>query len=403
MVDDRYPIHDLNFWLHDPLPALSDLRRSEGIVWSETGQFWLLLRYRDVMTAARTPEVFSSDSGKGAYRESAKAEAMRPYLLGSLLMSDPPMHTVLRRLVSRGFTPRALAQLQPRMRELARANMADIEPGRTIDVVHELAANLPATVICELLGIPAADQQPICRDVDACGGFDLTAEDLASGSTPPRRVFEYLKDYVGDRLHHAGDEASADDMITRISAPPKPGEPPLELNEIAKFAFLLLIGGTENVRGTMTRGIELLAHHPDQLDRMRREPECWPTAMEEIIRVSSTAAIMGRTLASDFEIDDKKLQVGQRVMASNLAANHDEEEFGDDADHFKIDRQPNRHLALGMGIHVCIGASLARLEMHAFFEELLARFTSWEVGPGQPIRNFEMFRAYETMPAQFHI
>jgi cytochrome P450 len=111
---------------------------------------------------------------------------------------------------------------------------------------------------------------------------------------------------------------------------------------------------------------------------------------------------MGRTLVSDFEIDDKKLQVGQRVMASNLAANHDEEEFGDDADHFKIDRQPNRHLALGMGIHVCIGASLARLEMHAFFEELLARFTSWEVGPGQPIRNFEMFRAYETMPAQFH-
>jgi cytochrome P450 len=302
---------------------------------------------------------------------------------------------MLRRLVSRGFAPKSIAQLEPRVRELARANLDGIEPGRTVDAVHDMAAHVPAAIICEMVGIPRSDHLTLASDVEACGAFDLTDEDRNAGTTPPRRVFDYLLDFVADRRKNPGE-----DMISIISAS-QPGEESLSEEDVAKFAFLLLIGGTENVRATISRGLELFAHHPGQLALLRREPELMPRAIEEVTRMSSTAAITGRTFTAEFAIENNEMQVGQRALLCNLAANHDEDEFGPDARAFRIDRQPNRHLALGTGIHVCIGAPLARLEMRVFFEELLSTFTSWQVGVGVPIRNFEMFRAYDTLPAEF--
>lgn len=390
-VDD-IDLGALEFWLDDPEPMLQRLRRERPVVYEPTSGCWIVLRHADVRAALRDTALFSS--ALGIHRPSPRASAIDDYLAGSLIVSDPPDHTFLRKLVMPGFTPRTVRALEDRVRQLTVEHLEAVEEGQTYDVVHDLAAHVPASIICELLGIPRADQEHVAALIEACGGgFDN--RNPVQGE-PSRLVFDYLERLLADR-----GTSEPDDLITTISRPADDGRR-LTPYQVMQFCFLLLIGGTDNTRATISTGMERLGVLHAERDALAADPGLLSTATEEMIRYGSVAAITARTAMRDTELSGFPIPAGGMVLLVIASANHDEDVFGPDAGDFRHDRTPNPHLGWGFGAHACVGAPLARLTIRVFFDELLQRFASWETGEPSPMGNFEHYCGLDRLPVILH-
>lgn len=379
-----------------PFATLAALREHDPVAWCDlpgTPGFWLVTRHADVVAVSRDHDTFASERGTVLLDDNPMEQA------GMLTSMDPPRHTRYRALVNRGFTPRRIAGLEPRVRELARRIVDDIAEAGTCDFVPQVSAELPLQVIAELVGIPVEDRDRIFAWSNAIGSMGV--EDPEYAPTPDAVVragaelFAYTDALVAERR-----QGPRDDILTALIAAEVDGQR-LTRVQLDLFVLLLAVAGNETTRNALSHGMLALTQHPDQRDRLLADPELLPTAVEEVLRWATPVTHFRRTATRDVELGGRRVRAGDWVVVHYLSANRDGAVF-DDPDLFDVGREPNPHLAFGGGgAHFCLGAALARLELRVMFEELLTRLPDIEVaGPPDRLRS-SFFHGIKHLPVRF--
>jgi cytochrome P450 len=287
----------------------------------------------------------------------------------SLIGSDPPEHTRLRNIVSRGFTPRRITALEPRIREIALGLVERFAARGACDLVTDYAVPLPVMVIAELLGVDPERHADFKRGSDAMirAAFDpLTEDEAAEVGERLREISDYL-----DEVTAARQRCPADDLIsTLVEVETRDGA--LSADEVKIFVYTLLAAGNVTTTNLIGNAMLALLVHPAELERVRRDPALVPALVEEALRYDAPVQLLLRTATEDTEIAGVPIPKGALVAPLFASANRDESVFPD-PDRFDVTRNPRDHLAFGHGIHFCLGAPLARLEARIAFEVLLAR------------------------------
>jgi len=357
----------------DPYPVYRRLRDEFPVHHNRALRFWTLSRYDDVLDALQSPDRFISGKGVMVGAPPIEGDADQPAGVPLLITTDRPRHTQLRSLVSRAFTPRRIARLEPRVRAIARTLLDGVEGRREFDLVHEFSGPLPTIVIAELLGVPAEDQKWFKEKSTAVAEFDPTRpptdpEELG----PALELGRYLAEVLEQRRREP-----RDDLLSALLAAEIEGER-LSEPELIGFAFLLLVGGNETTTNLISNAAIQLDRHRDQRRLLLEDPARIPTAVEEFLRYDSPVQGLGRTTTAPVTLHGVTIPAGDQVLLLFGSANHDERRIAD-PERFDVLRDPNPHLAFGFGAHFCLGANLARLEARVAFEELLARLPDYRM------------------------
>jgi cytochrome P450 len=362
------PLHSPDFYAGDPYPAYRELRATAPVCWNDVTNFWALLKYEDIRFVSSNPGLFSSTGGI-----SIPDPAMpNPVQQGGLIFTDPPRHRQLRKLINSGFTRRRVALLEPKVREIVRGILSDVEPGSVHEFAERIAAPLPTRIIAELIGAPPDDWEQFRAWSDAATGTadpEIDLDPLAALG----QLYEYFGKLIGAR--RADPRA---DLLSALAGAEIDGSR-LTDEDLLNFAFLLLVAGNETTRNLIALGTLALITHPDQCRLLVDEPALIPAAVEEMLRYNSPVVHMARTATTDVEIRGQLIAEGEVVVMLYGSANRDEDIFGNDAEEFRVTRHPNPHIAFGCGEHSCVGAQLARLEAAVLFDELLRRFPRLEL------------------------
>lgn len=360
----------VEFYLGDPHAAFRRLRAEDPLHWYDAGPFWCATRMAELTEISRRPRTFSSAHGTQLFeiplRLAGRGLGMDE-AVPSIIRMDPPAHNRHRKLVIGAFTPRSVAALEPRIREIARESLASIRAGEAFDFVERAAMPLPMLVIAELLGVPSSDYDTFRRWSDVM---------IEAGSSGPRpetigtliELFQYVLGKAAERR-----SVARDDVLSHLVRVELDGER-LSDAEIGAFCMTLLVAGNETTRNLIAGGMRLLLQHPAQWEKLCADPALVPNAVEEMLRHVSPIQNFVRRVQHDVELAGQRLRAGDYVALFYGSANRDESVFGPDADAFDVLR-PNagRHVAFGFGEHLCLGASLARLEARVLFEEIAAR------------------------------
>jgi cytochrome P450 len=386
---------------HDPYPWYRALRDTEGCHLVEADEFYVVSRYEDVLEVLRQPRLFSSELGMGALmRGEISPRFARPRrqdvdiaALRVLIATDPPDHTTLRRLVGRGFTPRAIAQLEPRVRAIAGECLDQLlEAARSdeADLVRELAEPLPVLVIAELLGIPGERRGDFKRWSDDVVGVLSGRGDVDRAQASMAEMFEFFVTTSEERRRAPGD-----DLISALVASSEDGT--LSAMEIVVFCVLLLIAGNETTTNLISNFMTVLFEHPDVEQRLRAEPNLIPAAVEEALRFDGPVQGLFRATREPARLRGTLLPANARVLVLFGSANRDGRQFSD-PDRFVVERDPRDHVAFGAGIHLCLGAALARLEARVALETLLARTRAIAPRPGAARVDSFILRGFVRVP-----
>ena len=360
--DDPYETYR---WMRDEAPAYE----------SERYGFWALTRYDDVLAAHRDWKTFSSEHGLTIDQ---LTDPDTPVKGTSIIMMDPPEHDEMRRLVSRVFTPRAVEALEPMVREVVRTHLESLEDRAVFDLVADFSAPFPVEVISTMLGVPPADRQQIRHWTDEL----LLREPDNPGTTRAGMEaalyqVQYFMDLIAEKRRRP-----ADDMLTRLTEVEVEREDGtaqhLSDGEIAGFAGLLAAAGSETVTKLIGNGVVLFHRHRGEWRKLLDDPAKSPGAVEEVLRYWAPSQYQGRFSHASSTWHGTTIPAGVPVLLITGAANRDERAY-DDPDVFDIDRPATLPLGLGHGIHACLGAALARLESRIAFEEIAARWPSYEV------------------------
>jgi cytochrome P450 family 142 subfamily A polypeptide 1 len=369
-VADRAPagavdLLDGDLYAGDPDPTYARLRRHAPIYRDEVNQLWGVSRYDDIVAIEKDPATFCSAEG---YRPNLPAD-------DSMIGNDDPRHNERRRLVARRFTPKAVADHEGAVRDLARRLVDGVADRGHCEVVEELAAPLPAMVIGRLLGF-GDDLWPRIK-------YWSETTILAGGG--PRYMADSVVEAFGDYCEHAGRAiearraAPAGDVMSTWTRAEADGV--LSADQMLSEGLLLIDGGAETTRTVITGAVLALTEHPDQYRRLLDDPSLLPVAVEEFIRWVTPILNMRRTATRDAEVAGTPLARGDELLLMYPSGNRDETIF-DAPDRFDVGRQPNPHIAFGFGTHFCLGAALARLEVRVMFEELLPRLRNLRLAPG---------------------
>ena len=409
-----------------PYPALARLRRRSPVVWAEEVPvlgwpggpgFWLVLRHADVQQVLTQPRLFSSWLGATQIRDPATPEALG-YVRRMMLNMDPPEHARLRRLLARSFTPRAVAQLEHRIRGYARTLCDRVLAGGggECDFAKDLAADMPLLTLADVLGMPEQDrgllfdwsnrvigyQDPDYASsaaFDSAGGTPLAREAVAlrpgpdeHGRLPDPRTRDGLPDLYA-YAHLLADEKRrrpGDDIMSILLAQVDDDGGQVSVEEFENMFWLFAVAGNETLRNGLPGACIALLEHPDTQQELRADPALMPGAVNEMLRWWTPVMTFRRTATADCELGGQRISAGDKVVVSFTSANRDETVFADPGG-FDIRRQPNPHLVFGHGPHFCLGAHLARIQMRALFAEVLARTSRLEaVGPPSYLRsNFQ--------------
>ena len=353
----------------NPYPLYDQLRPSSPLLRVPPPfDAWMILDYEGVKWALNDHETFSS-----------RVPAPKWFIF-----FDAPAHTKLRALISQAFTPRMVANLEPRIRELSR-QLLDQTIGRgEMDLAADFSVPLAMQVIAGMIGIPLADwaryrqwSDVILRLSYARSGgaeAELASRDFAAVTL---EMDAYLADMIQQRRN-----APRSDLLTRLIEAEVDGER-LSQQEILGFFQLLVVAGQETTTNLINNAVLCLLEHPDQLARLRTAPELLTSAIEEVLRYRSPIQWMMRTPRRDVEVHGQVIPAGRLVLAMIGSANRDPRQFPE-AGRFEIDRDPNPHVAFGHGIHFCLGAALARMESKIALWDLLARFKNFQLVNDQP-------------------
>ena len=370
---------DAAFFVRDDyFDVLAKLRAEDPVHECAPG-FWAVSRYEDIRNLSRDPGHFCS--GRGALVNDPLRARQAPMEGRSILHMDPPEHAAFRGLVNRRFTPRALSGLTESIRASASALLDAVESREEIDFVAELAAPFPLAVIAELLGIDESD-----RD-DFRGWSDAAIE---SPDLPPDETMAALGELSGFIVEHIRSKRDrpGEDLVSLLVGS-EVGGCPLSKEELFMFLLTLLVAGNETTRTLLSGTAVVLREHPDQRAALVADASLVPAGVEECLRWVTPVHAFCRTATEDVVVADTRVSAGDYLCMLYASGNRDERIFGDDASAFDVRRPANpMHLAFGFGEHVCLGASLARLEARIFVEELLGRFPVYEVtGPAERVRS----------------
>jgi cholest-4-en-3-one 26-monooxygenase len=361
---------DGDFYVDDPYSTYRWMRQRVPVYWDATNELWGVSRYDDIVDVERRKDVFiSSDQRKGGYRPNIPAD---PAIIGL----DDPLHHRRRNLVSRRFTPRAVAAREEHVRGTVKGLIDAVGAnGGTAEIVDELAAPLPAMTIAWLLGFPEERWPELKewseRTIAMGGGPRYLNED---GMVAAMEFAQAASDLHGEKLR-----CPADDIMSIWTQASVDGEP-ISVDTVISDCLLLLDGGAETTRTVIARTILDLIAHPDQWRALKAGADL-TVATEEFIRWVTPIHNMCRVAAVDAEVGGQPIEAGQQLVLMYSSANRDPAHFAD-PERYDVTRSPNNHIAFGFGTHFCLGAALARMEIRLFFTELVRRVRSMRLVPG---------------------
>ena len=374
----------------DPYPVFRRLREEQPLYYNEPHDFFAVSRFADCEQGLVDRETFIS--GRGAVLELIKANIEFPP--GVLIFEDPPLHTVHRSLLSRLFTPRKVAALEPKIREFCARSLDPVVGRGRFDFIADLGAQMPMRTIGMLLGIPEQDQESVRDAVDArlrteAGQPMQYSERGMSG--------EMFAEYIEWRAEHP-----SDDLMTELLQAEFEDETGtvrrLSRGEILTYVNVVAGAGNETTNRLIGWAGKVLADHPDQRRDLAQNPALIPNAIEELLRYESPAPYVGRYVARSVEIHGETVPEGSAMLFLIGSANRDERRFPD-GDRFDVHRKVGQHLTFGYGTHFCLGAALARLEGRVALEEILKRFPEWEVDrENARLASTSTVRGWETLP-----
>lgn len=343
-----------------------EMREQNPVFKDERTRIWQVFRYEDVLSILTDYSRFSSQ----AY------ELTGGFLSNSLIAKDPPDHRKLRNLVNQAFTPRAVAHLSDRVTQITQELLDEVRHKGAMDIVSDIAFPLPAKVIAELLGVPGEDWNIFQRwaRVDASDA----ASRRESGQSMQEEMFNYFTNLLEERRR-----SPREDLISSLSVAEVDGER-LSGPELLSFCTLLLAAGQETTKNLITNAIVCLTDHRESMEKLINEPALMPTAIEEILRFLPPVWFLFRQTKADVELAGQHIPANQVVLAWTASANRDPARFPD-PNRFDIEREPNRHLAFGHGIHFCVGAPLARLEAKIALPMMLQQLKNLQRVEGVPI------------------
>ena len=359
----------------NPYPMYNRLREEDPVHWSELMDSWILTRYEDVSAVLRDSR-FSANRRQAQNRfvQAARKveEEFGPFgRTQTMLTSDPPEHTRLRRLVSKAFTPRMVEGLLPRIQDIVDERLDLAQKAGRMDIIQDLAYPLPVIVIAEMLGIASEHRDQFKRWSDeivlTLNGPFTQPDVLERARKSVHELSDYFRGVIEERR-----KAPGEDLISGLIAAEEQGQI-LSEDEMLATAMLLLIAGNETTTNLIGNGMLALFRNPDQLRKLRDDPSLTQTAIEEFLRYDGPVQGTGRVAMEDMEIDGRPIKKGQVAFCVLGAANHDPAKF-ENPDQLDITRQSNEHVAFGDGIHSCLGAPLARVEGQIAFQTLLRRF-----------------------------
>jgi cytochrome P450 len=403
-----------------PFTALARLRAAGPVTWVDERPlegwpggpgFWLVLRHAETEAVLKQPRLFSSWLGATQIRDPASPQALR-YVRRMMLNMDPPEHSRLRRMLARSFTPRAVAQLEQRIRGHARALAGRVfrGPGGECDFAKDVASDLPLLTLADTLGVPDQDRWLLfdwsnrvigyqdqdyatSAEFDPSGGTPMAREALAlrpapgpDGRMPDPRTREGMPDLYAyahllaqEKRRRPGDDVMS--ILLAQSGDNEPGDDEpgddepggrVSAEEFENMFWLFAVAGNETLRNGLPGACIALLEHPEAQDELRADPGLLATAVDEMLRWWTPVMTFRRTAAADTMLGGQQIRAGDKVVVSFTSANRDEAVFAD-PDRFDIRRQPNPHLVFGHGPHFCLGSHLARAQMRALFTEVLAR------------------------------
>lgn len=382
-------------FLTDPYPHLADLRARGPLLWHEGTQMWLATTHAAVSRVLRNRALGRIWSD---WEPTGFMEPFNSLHRNQMMENEPPEHTRLRRLVAGAFARGHVARMQPRVEAIASRLLDRVEDrGRTeVDILAEYAEPLPVLVIADLLGVPGEDHTRLREWSQAIVHmYEQDVDDATKQAAVDASVAfsAYVRDVVAERRVAAERGEPGEDLITDLIAE-RDGGGGLSEDELVASVVLLLNAGHEASVNTFGNGLHALLEHPDELARITAGEVDVETALEELIRYDASSQLFERTATAEVEICDTTIPAGHRVAALLGSANRDESVFAY-ADRFDVARDPNPHVGFGMGVHYCLGAPLARMELQASLRELLRRWPHLGLAGDSPRRPTFVLRGYE--------
>ncbi len=380
-------------YLEDPYPVLARLRNDEPVHWSPDVDAWIVTRYADCLHILQDDETFTSDptAVESAFAAEVREKRRHVPLGGAVLMgnSDPPDHTRLRAIVNRGFTPRVIEAMAPPIERSAAALLEELEPLEACNVIARFAEPLAVSNILQHLGIPRED----------FGRFRAWSLALmrarAEGASAPgvvdaatraqTEMFEFLAAVAAER--EASDAETPVDVLSVLIA--ASDDESIRPEEMMMMLIHISLAGNGPTSMAIGNAIAALGNHPEAQAALRENPALIPAAIEELFRFDSSTHFVARWARTDVVLGKRTLRAGQQVHVMVGAANRDPERFSN-PDSLEIERSDNRHLSFGFGIHFCLGAPLARLELRIALERFLGHVGPYEVIAAQRVPNYQL-------------
>jgi cytochrome P450/NADPH-cytochrome P450 reductase len=373
-------------WIDEPARPERNLAAGPG--------FWAVTRHADVDAVSRDQATFSSWLGTTFLRDPRPQEV--PLLRQMMLNMDPPEHTNLRRIISRVFTPRAVAELMGSIEGYAKAIVDAVAEKGEVDFVEEIAAEMPLLVLADVLGVPGEDRHLLFDWTNRLIGYDDPefGGDDAGFRSAFTDMFAYAAEKTKEKRAKPGE-----DVWSRIVNAEVDGQQ-LSRTELERFFQLLVVAGNETTRNHLTGALYALSLHRTDWDRLRGDLSLMPGALDEVLRWWPPVIQFRRTATKDTELAGQPIAEGDKVVIFYASANRDEATFSD-PDRFDITRDPNPHLSFGVGPHFCLGAALAKLEAKVLLTELFARLPDLEVaGPPERLRS-NFINGIRHLPVRF--
>jgi cholest-4-en-3-one 26-monooxygenase len=389
------------------------LRHHAPVFWYDrpnVDPFWAITKHADIIAISTQPKVFLNGPRLLIFPKTpGEGPPAGPQPFRHLLNMDPPEHAQYRGLINTRFTPRSVRKLEPEIDGIAKRVLDDVTShvidkvaGRNeCDFVIDVSSKVPLAVIAELIGAPREDWDNLFKWTnETIGGSDPEFQQGASaGETLDRArmaMFQYFADLVSKRQKEPKDD------LTSVIANAKLDGKPLEPFELLSYFFLLVVAGNETTRNATTGGLLAFIENPEQWERLRKNPALMKTAIEEIVRWTTPVIQFARTASEDTEVRGQKIRAGESVGLFYPSGNRDEEVFRDPF-RFDIGRDPNPHVAFGIGEHFCLGANLARLELEVIFRQLVDRFEHFELtGEVERLRS-SFVGGIKHMPVRFEL
>lgn len=372
------------------------MREEAPLYYNDKYDFYALSRYDDILECLVDTDTYVSRFGT-----TLDLMSDTQFPLPMFIFRDPPEHTLLRKLVSRAFTPRRINGLEERIERVCAELLDPLEGRSTFDFVDAFSSLVPPTVILALLGFPEGLETEMRSSVDGILAIDEDTPPADRSAIEGENLSSAVYGLIPEICRQRRIEP-ADDLLTMLATHerelPDGSSRPLDDDEIMSYVTLIASAGSETVARMLAWGVVLLADHPEQRRELRDNEELIPNAVEEILRYEAPSPVQGRRVTSDVEFHGQIVPAGSNILLLNGSGNRDERHFPD-ADRFDIHRNIDRHLSFGYGAHFCIGGALARLEGRIGIEQMVRRFGDWEVDhPAIEWVHTSTVRGYKAVP-----